>query len=65
MQILTGGYTGDGVDNRWITVGFAPDFVYVKGDLSQEANYRTSDMGNDECSALSLYRPAHEQNPRL
>jgi hypothetical protein len=48
MRITTGTYTGDGVDNRWIVVGFEPDLVIVKPDLSQEATYRTSDMAVDE-----------------
>ena len=55
MQTLTGGYTGDGVDNRWITVGFAPDFVYVKGDAAEFGHFRTSDMSSDECIAPYRY----------
>lgn len=45
MQIVTGSYTGNGVDDRWINdAGFQPDLVIIKGDTSQNAVFSTSAM---------------------
>lgn len=35
-------YTGNGADDRWIDVGFEPDFVMVKSAGTVGANFRTS-----------------------
>ena len=45
--IETGSYTGNGVDDRDITVGFDSDLVFVKGDTAQYAVLRTDTMAGD------------------
>ncbi len=47
IKMTTGSYTGDGTDDRAITVGFQPDFVVVKDDGNREAVARTSSMVGD------------------
>ena len=42
-RVLSGSYTGNGVNNRGIDVGFEPDFVIVKTS-AQIAVFRTSTM---------------------
>jgi hypothetical protein len=45
VQMATGYYLGDGLDNHLISVGFQPDIVIVKmGDGGNEAQIRTSNM---------------------
>lgn len=42
-EVLSGSYTGNGVDNRAITgLGFTPDIVLVKGNNTQAAVLRTA-----------------------
>ena len=45
-KVLSGSYTGNGVDNRPIDVGFLPDFVIVK-TTGQIGVFRTSTMAAD------------------
>ncbi|MEZ5384331.1 MAG: SdrD B-like domain-containing protein [Prosthecobacter sp.] len=48
VQMATGTYTGNGVDNRSITgVGFQPDVVIIKGASSVSPVIRTSTMSGD------------------
>ncbi|MCK5619484.1 MAG: DUF11 domain-containing protein, partial [Candidatus Krumholzibacteria bacterium] len=48
MRVASGSYTGDGADDRAIAgIGFEPDVVIVKGDLSESALVRTSTMNGD------------------
>ena len=48
MRVLSGSYTGNGVDNRAVTVGFQPDVVVVKREPSgSEGVVRTSTMVGD------------------
>ena len=57
MQFVTGSYTGDGNDDRWInTVGFLPNLVLVKGDTSAWAVWRTSTMAAGDCAYFTRYR---------
>lgn len=42
--IETGSYTGNGADDRNIVVGFKPDMVFVKGDLSYYSVLRVDTM---------------------
>ena len=52
-ELLTGTYTGDGIDNRSITqLGFQPDVVIIKGDTVQVAVCRTSTMTGDNAKPL-------------
>lgn len=46
-ELSSGSYTGDGASNRAISVGFAPDFVFIKGDGFVNAYARTSTMAGD------------------
>lgn len=41
-------YTGNGVDGRFIDVGFTPDLVIVKAETTEYAIFRTSSMVGDE-----------------
>ncbi|TSC71762.1 MAG: FG-GAP repeat domain-containing protein [Parcubacteria group bacterium Gr01-1014_38] len=46
-------YTGDSADNRSVTgAGFAPDFVFVKGDVKENAQVRSSSMSGDNTMVL-------------
>jgi hypothetical protein len=47
IKMATGTYTGDGNDNRAITVGFQPDFVIVKETGNGEGAARSSTMAGD------------------
>ncbi len=47
IKMATGTFTGDGTDNRAITVGFQPDFVIVKDEGNREAVARSSSMSGD------------------
>ncbi len=47
FRIQTGSYTGNGVDNRPILVGFQPDVVLVKRDAAVAGVVRTSTMAGD------------------
>ena len=56
MQLVTGTYTGNGVDDRWINdPGFEPDLVIIKADAANAAVWRTSDMGVGESFWFSVY----------
>jgi hypothetical protein len=53
-QVLSGSYTGDGLDNRAITgLGFQPDVVIIKGDNNQTGVIRTSTMPGDNAKPLT------------
>ncbi|MGB2713372.1 MAG: C25 family cysteine peptidase [Vicinamibacterales bacterium] len=53
-QILSGSYTGDGVDNRSITgLGFQPDVLIIKGDNTQIGVIRTSTMTGDNAKPMT------------
>jgi hypothetical protein len=47
IKMATGTYTGDGTDNRAISVGFQPDFVMVKDEGNRESAARSSSMVGD------------------
>jgi hypothetical protein len=54
MQVLSGWYPGDGLDNRPIFVGFKPDVVVIKSDTNTEwAVIRTSTMAGDATKDLT------------
>ena len=60
MQLVTGTYTGNGVDDRWINdPGFEPDLVIIKADAANAAVWRTSDMGVGESFWFSVYGGAY------
>lgn len=45
MRVATGSYVGNGTDNRSITgIGFAPDAVFIKGNVGQPAIVRLATM---------------------
>ena len=44
MIITTGTYTGDGINDKQITLGFQPVWVMIKGATSAEAVFRNSSM---------------------
>ncbi len=44
MRIYTGTYTGTGVDDRAVTIGFQPTLIIVKSAGANEAIFRTSTM---------------------
>ena len=47
-DFYVGSYTGDGTDDRNITgIGFQPDLVWVKGNLSARGMWTTSSMATD------------------
>ncbi len=57
MQLKSGSYSGDGIDNRPIYVGFQPDVVIVDMDeivdlAPNEAVVRTSTMAGDASKAI-------------
>ena len=53
LQMATGGYTGNGVNGRAITIGFQPDYVIVKGNAGQIAVARTSTMPVDQSKPMT------------
>ena len=53
-QVLSGSYTGDGVDGRVIgSLGFQPDVVIVKGNAAQIGVIRSSSMAGDSSKAMT------------
>ena len=46
-NVVSGAYTGNGVDNRTIGVGFVPDFVFVKSNTTDVGVFRSSTMSGD------------------
>ncbi len=46
-NVVSGAYTGNGVDNRTIEVGFVPDFVFVKSNTTDVGVFRSSTMSGD------------------
>jgi hypothetical protein len=47
-EVLSGSYTGDGLDDRAITgLGFSPDLVIIKGDTAQNAVLRSFHFNGD------------------
>ena len=55
MRLVTGTYTGNGLDNRPITgVGFQPDVVFVKCSCGQRPVIRTSTMSGDASKPIGL-----------
>jgi hypothetical protein len=53
-QIISGSYTGDGVNGRTIgQLGFQPDVVIIKGNNAQVGVIRTSSMTGDNSKPLS------------
>ena len=48
----TGTYEGDGNDDRSIAVGFAPNMVWVKGDIAENGFLRTDTMDAGESAAF-------------
>lgn len=53
-----GTYTGNGVDSRWIDVGFKPDFVMTTAATSRSGVYRTSPHTGDDASFFHQYANA-------
>ena len=53
MYCVSGKYTGDGADNRQITIGFQPDAVFVKGNSTTEMVCRTSTMIGDVSKVMT------------
>lgn len=53
LRVATGSYTGDGVNNRAVSVGFQPDVVIVKAATNQIGVLRTSSMVGDLTKTLS------------
>ena len=54
MQVISGFYTGDGFDNKFILVGFQPDVVVVKEDTTGEWSVmRTATMVGDASKELA------------
>src|SRR5918999_53371 len=53
LQMATGGYTGNGSDNRAFSVGFQPDYVIVKADIAQIAVARPSTMSGDASKSMA------------
>jgi hypothetical protein len=53
MKVATGTYTGDGLDNKAIVVGFQPDVVIVKAATAQIGFIRTSTMVGDASKQLT------------
>ena len=54
MRLVTGCYTGDGIDGRQITgVGFQPDVVIIKSQQSRPGIIRTSTMAGDAAKVLT------------
>jgi hypothetical protein len=47
LQMATGSYVGDGVDDRSIATGFQPDIVIIKSTTTEAAVIRTSTMAGD------------------
>ena len=47
LRHATGTYTGNGVDDRAITIGFKPDLIIVKASTAQVGVLRTSSMTGD------------------
>lgn len=47
LRVATGSYTGNGADDRSLTVGFQPDVVIVKATNTQIGVMRTSTMSGD------------------
>jgi hypothetical protein len=53
-QVISGSYTGDGVNGRTIgQLSFQPDVVIVKGDTAQVGVIRTSTMAGDVTKPLT------------
>jgi uncharacterized repeat protein (TIGR01451 family) len=53
-QVVSGTYIGDGTDDREIAgIGFAPDFIIIKGDSDRRSVTRTSLMAIGESTLLS------------
>ena len=53
-QVLSGTYTGDGTDSRFIDqLGFQPDVVIVKGAGAQVAVIRSSSMAGDNTKPMT------------
>jgi len=53
-QVLSGSYTGDGVDGRAIDgIGFQADVIIVKGDAAQVGVIRTSTMAGDNSKPMT------------
>lgn len=55
--IEMGAYEGDGTDDRSIAVGFQPDFVFVKGDTTENAWLRIDTMDAGDSSPFSNVTP--------
>ena len=53
LRHATGTFTGDGVDNRVITIGFKPDLVIVKASTNQTGVLRTSSMTGDVSKSMA------------
>src|SRR5688572_23273865 len=53
-QVLSGTYTGDGANGRFIDqLGFQPDVVIVKGDNAQVGVIRSSSMAGDNTKPMT------------
>ena len=54
MQLATGTYIGNGIDNRWIIdPGFQPDLVIIKANAAQYAVFSTSVMPAGKSAVFS------------
>ncbi len=53
LAVASGSYTGDGVDNRQLSLPFDADVVIVKADTNQIAVMRTSTMTGDAAKPLT------------
>ena len=47
MQMATGFYIGDGIDNTFISVGFQPEMVMIKGDVQQKSVFKIAALSGD------------------
>ncbi len=54
MLVKSGLYTGNGIDNRAVFVGFQPDVVFVKRDNTTYEVVRTSTMAGDATKSLNI-----------
>jgi hypothetical protein len=62
IKMASGSYTGDGVDDRAIAVGFQPDFVIVKDTGNREAVARSSSMVGDLSKPMGTLTPLAADN---
>ncbi len=52
-NFTSGTYTGNGVDNRAISIGFQPDFIYLISSGSEIIHFATKDMTSGDCCIIN------------